>query len=43
MMVSGMNDYHIPEVAAMCEEPERGVYCANEQLGNVINCDHIMT
>ena len=42
MMVSGMT-YVIPEVAAMVEESERDVHCANEQFDDVINCDHIMT
>ena len=42
MMVSGMTN-DIPEVAAIVEESERDVYCANEQSDNVRNCDGIMT
>ena len=46
MMVPGMTDdnyYNIPEVAAMDEESERVVYCANKQFDEVRNCDHILT
>ena len=43
MMVAGMTDDIISQKSYLWVKSKKGLYCANEQLDDVRNCDQVMT